>query len=112
MCRCYKNEFFNLTGNACFMQCIHMKCKCRREHFSYVLFCGECTYRSKFGRENVEIESKCKCKDSRPQEVCSFCFTVRYLLNFKCYKLCVDTLPVVPLGEYLKKIDGDPFFLS
>ena len=40
MCRCCKNEFFNLTGNACFMQRIHMKCKCRREHFSYVLFVG------------------------------------------------------------------------
>ena len=78
--------------------------------FFICTFCGECTYGSTFGRENVEIESKCKCKDSRPQEVCSFCFTVRYLLNFKCYKLCIDTLPVVPLGEYLKKIDGDPFF--
>ena len=94
-----------------------MKCKCRREHFFYVLFCGEHTYGSKFfGRGNFEFEAKCKCKNAAPQKVCNFCFSVRYILNFKCHKVCMNRLPdvltdkVVPLDDYLKKIDCDPFF--
>ena len=94
-----------------------MKHKCRREHFFYVLFCGEHTYGSKFfGRGNFEFEAKCKCKNAAPQKVYNFCFSVRYILNFKCHKVCMNRLPdvlidkVVSLDVYLKKIDCDPFF--
>ena len=69
-----------------------------------------------FGRGNFEFEAKCKCKNAAPQKVCNFCFSVRYILNFKCHKVCMNRLPdvlidkVVPLDDYLKKIDCDPFF--
>ena len=47
---------------------------------------------------------------------CGFCFSVQYLLNFKCNKVCVDEVPdyfvdkVVPLDTYLKKMNCDLFF--
>ena len=117
MCPCYKNEFFDLIDNFSFSHHIHMKCKCGREHFFFVLFCGEHRFGSKFVRwRNFELGEKCKCKNAAPQEVCNLCFSVRYILNFKCHKVCINELPdvfidkVVPLDDYLKKIDCDPFF--
>ena len=116
ICCCYKGEFFNLPGNVCFMQRTHMKCMCQREQFLYVLFCEEHIYGSQFVSRGFEFEEKCNCTDAGPQEVCNFCFSVRYILNFKCHKLCINNLPeilvdkVVPLDKYLKKIDCDPFF--
>ena len=62
---------------------------------------------------NFELDDKCKCKNAAPQEVCNFRFSIRYILNFKCHKVCVDELPdilidkVVPLDDYLKKISCD-----
>ena len=82
-----------------------------------MLFCGEHTYGSKFvGRRKFEFVAKCKCKNTGPQEICNFCFSVRYIFNFKCHKLCMNKLPevlidkVVPLDDYFQKIDCDPFF--
>ena len=55
------------------------------------------------------MEEKCACKGGLSHEVCGFCFYVRYLLNFKCYRICVEEVPdyfterVVPLDSYLKK---------
>ena len=118
-CRCYKNEFLDFADNSFCAYRIHMKYMCRRKHSFYVLFCEENTYGSKFiGRGIFKIEEECKSKNGAPQEVCNFCFSVRYTLNFKCDKFCLSKLPdifvdkVVPLGDHLKKIDCDPFFLS
>ena len=55
-------------------------------------------------------------KNGLSQEVCNFCFHVRYLLNVKCHKVCVDEVTdyfierVIPLDTYLKKINCNPFF--
>ena len=117
ICCCYKGEFFNLPGNVCFVQQTHMKRMCQREHFLYVLFCEEHKYRSKFVSRGFEFEEKCNCKYAGPQEVCNFCLSVRYILNFKCHKLCINNLPeilvnkVVPLDEYLKKFSVILFFI-
>ena len=87
--------------------------------FFYVLFCKDHPFGAKFvprGDCNTDIQEKCDCKSSLSHEVCGFCFSVRYLLNFKCHKICVDEVPddfvekFVPLDSYLKKINGDPFF--
>ena len=65
--------------------------------------------------EDFEFEEKFNCKDSETQEICNFCFYVRYILNFKSHKPCVNNLPemlvdkVIPFDEYLKIIDCDPF---
>ena len=106
MCPCCENEFFDL-GNSYFSHRIHMRCICRRRHFFYVLFCKEHRFGSNFVPwRNIElVEDKCKCKDAVPQEICNLCVSVRYILNFKCHKICVNELPdvfidkVVPLDE-------------
>ena len=81
-CHCYKNEFLDFADNSFCQHRIHMKCMCQRKHSFYVLFCEEHTCESKFiGRGNFKIEEECKCKNGAPQEVCNFCFSVRYILN-------------------------------
>ena len=88
-------------------------------HFFYVLSCKDHPFGTKFvaRRERTfEIEEKCTCKDGLSHEVDVFCFSVRYLLNFNCCKICVEVVPdyfaerVVPLYTYLKKMNCDPFF--
>ena len=50
-------------------------------------------------------------------EICDFCIQVKYLLNFKCYKFCLERIPVsiqdelVTAHQYLKVMKGrEPFF--
>ena len=49
-------------------------------------------------------------------QLCQYCITIRYSLNFRCHKICFEKLPdfMVPrvkaFDEYLKQIDCDPFF--
>lgn len=90
-----------------------------RKHFFYVLFCQNHPFKTKFvarGDYTFDIKEKCACKDGRCHKVCGFCFSVRYHLNFKCYKIRVDEVPdyfierVFPLDTYLKKINCDLFF--
>ena len=89
------------------------------ENIFYVLFCKHRPFEPKFvpkGDCNIDIEEKCNCKSGLCHEVCGFCFSVRYLLNLKCHKVCVDEVPdyfddkVVPLDTSLKKMNCDPFF--
>ena len=85
----------------------------------YVLFYKNHPFGTKFvarGDYTFDIDEKCACKNGLSHEVCGFCFSVRYLLNFKCYKICVEEIPdyfvdkVVPIDTYLKKMNCDPFF--
>ena len=68
------------------------------------------------GDYTFDIDEKCSCKNGLSHEVCGICFSVRYLLNFKCYKICVEEVPdyfvdkVVPIDTYLKKMNCDPIF--
>ena len=87
--------------------------------FFYVIFCKEYRFGSNFvlWRNFELVGDKCRCKNAGPQEICNLCVSVRYILNFKCHKTCVNELPdvfidkVVLLDEYLKKINCDPFFI-
>ena len=78
--------------------------------FFYVLSCKDHPFGTKFvaRREFIfDIEEKCACKDGLSHEVGVFCFSVSYLLNFNCYKVCVEVVPdyfverVVPLYTYI-----------
>lgn len=68
------------------------------------------------GDYTFDIDEKCACKNGLSHEVWGICFSVRYLLNFKCYKICVEEVPdyfvdkVVSFDTYLKKMNWDPFF--
>ena len=103
MCHCYKEEF--LTGdNKSIKSKIHFYCKCWKEHSHYVLFCKEHSFRTDFAArsdyQNREMKEKCDCKSGLFHEVCGFCFSVRYLLNFKYFKICAEELP----DTFIKKI--------
>ena len=115
---CYKEQF--LAGdNKDIKSKIHFHSMCQRKHSHYVLFCKE----HPFGKDFVsrtdyqnQIEKRLDCKSGLSHEVCDFCFSVRYLLNFKCFKICMGELPdtfierIVPLDHYFKKMNCDPFF--
>ena len=40
-----------------------------------------------------KTKKKCNCRCGLSHDVCGFCFSVRYLLNLMCYKICVDEIP-------------------
>ena len=59
---------------------------------------------------------KCLCKGGFSHDVCGFCLSGRYLLHFKCFKICVEKVPdefiekVLSFSYYVKQINCDPFF--
>ena len=57
------------------------------------------------------------CVNISPNAICVFCVQVKYLLNFKTYKICVKKVHeclqgyLVPIDEYLNNIFVcGPFF--
>ena len=97
MSSCYKEEF-QAEGHTYIKKLVH--CKCKEKHF----------------RDLITDEQTCNCKNGLSHEVCGFCFSVRYLLNFKCFKICVEEVPdnfiegVVSLDYYFNKIKCGPLF--
>ena len=91
----------------------HFHCNCADEHLLYVLFCKEHLY----GSPSVPgMQKKCKCSAAFANDICDFCIQVKYLLNFKCYKFCLERIPVsiqdelVTAHQYLKVMKGrEPF---
>ena len=54
------------------------------------------------------MDEKCSCKILGPYEVCKFCVQVKYLLNFRAYRICMKKIPknvqknLMPLDVFLK----------
>ena len=45
-----------------------------------------------------QMKKNCSCKTGLSHEVCGFCLSARYILNFKCFKICdVKFVKQVPL---------------
>ena len=84
-----------------------------KKTFFYVLFCKNHPFGTKFVARDYtfHIDEECACKNGLSHEVCGSCFSVRYLLNLKCYKICVEELPdyfvdkVVPMDTSLKNMN-------
>lgn len=36
---------------------------------------------------------QCRCAKRDPSEVCDFCIQVKYMLNFRAYKICLKKIP-------------------
>ena len=115
MCRCYKEEF-QAKGHKYKKKIIHFHCKYKDRHSYYVLFCNEHPYGADFGDSVAQDEKKCDCKSGLSHEVYGFPFSVRYLLNFKSFNICVEELPgtfaekIFPLDHYFRNMNCDPFF--
>ena len=113
MCISYLDKF-NSEGNEYVKRLIHFHCKCADDHLLYVLFCKEHPY----GSPSVPgMQNECKCATTFANDICDFCIQVKYLLNFKCYKLCLERISVSILDElvtapqYFKVMKScEPFF--
>ena len=114
ICLCYKEEF-QAGAHECIKRKIHFYCKCQENYIHYVLFCKDHPFGAKMASQEIE---KCLCKDGLSHEVCGFCLSGRYLLNLKCFKICVEKMPdefieeAISFSYYLKQINCDPFFSS
>ena len=114
MCPCYKKEFQS-DGNMYIKKLIHCHCKYKEKHLIYVLFCKDHTFGVTF-EASIDEKVRCDCKNDLSHEVYSFCLTVRYLLNFKCFKIFMENVPdifldkVVSIDQCFKKIKFEPFF--
>ena len=55
------------------------------------------------------MHDKCYCKNIGPFEICNMCVKRRYLLNFRCVKMCFKEIPekiekyVVSLKQYFER---------
>ena len=109
---CYKEEF-QAGAHEYIKKRIHFHCKCQGKHIYYDRFCKDYPFGAKMACQEIE---KCLCKDGLSLEVCGFCLTGRYLLNFKCFEICVKKVPdefiekFVSFSYYLKQINCYPFF--
>ena len=68
----------------------HFYCHRDNEHEHYVYTCKEHPFL--FSRLEGMLNGCC-CKNIIPFEMCKFCIHMRYLLNFRCYKFCVEEIP-------------------
>ena len=113
MCECVKKNF---QSESCkyIKKIIHYHCKCKEKHLYFTIFCKEHPFRANFS-SNQE-ERKCTCTVKLSQEVCQFCCNIRYLLNFKYFKICVEQIPenlqkdMQALDQYVNEINCQPFF--
>ena len=54
-----------------------------------------------YGHTLVLEDKKCTCATISATKVCNFCIHVKYLLNIKCYKFCVEKFPESILNELI-----------
>ena len=84
MCECYYEQFSS-KGHEYVKKIIHFYCKCKEKHLIYVLTCGKHPY---IGNPIPQMTGKkCTCATTCSYEICEFCCSGRYLLNFRCFKL-------------------------
>ena len=113
MCRCYVEKFHS-EGNEYGKNLTHFYCKCEEDHLLFILFCEKHTHGS---LPTPEMEKECTCATASANHVCDFCVQIKYLLNFKCYKLYLERIPVsiqdefITTSQYFKVMKGcQPFF--
>ena len=113
-------DYFKQTDVPIVKHLVHFHCKCEEKiHDMFVHFC----HGHPFGSTVLNVvdaddvvETKCFRKKKPANELCQYCITIRYSLNFRCHKICVEKLPdfMVPrvksFYEYLKHLDCDSFF--
>ena len=112
ICECYK-EKFDSEENDYIKKAIHFHCRGKDKHRVYVMFCKDHPYGGNFNYQI--IERKYLCANAH---ICQFCFNLRYLLNFKCFKIFKENnIPssfqneLVTIRQYFKSIkEREPFF--
>ena len=109
-------KYFNLKEVHTKKKNLHFQCRCKEKHVLYVLFCEWHPYGSDSKQEMSG--QKCTCAVLTQDEICGFCIHVRYILNFRCLKLCVKKIPKIladfvhTTPQYFAKMKScEPFFV-
>ena len=104
ICPCF-TEGFHSCQDQYIKKLIHFYCKCKDKHKCFVSTCKE--HPLLFSRLEA-MSSECNCKNSGPFEPCDSCVQMRCLLDFRCFKFCMEKIPkwlgnsLVPLDSYLE----------
>ena len=113
MCSCFVEKFHS-EGNEYVKKLFHFKCKCNDSHIIYNLSCNEHPY---VAAKIPEMDLGCNCPSIDALEICNYCRQVRYLLNFRAYKLCLKKIPesiqdeIVTTHQFFKRMPRcQPFF--
>ena len=113
MCSCFVKKFHS-EGNDYVKKLCHFKCKCNDSHI-YIVSCNEHPY---VAAKIPEMDPGCNCSSiDDALEICNYCSQVRYLLNFRAYKLCCKKIPesiqneIVTTHQFFKRMPSyQPFF--
>ena len=89
ICSCFVEKFHN-EDNEYVKKLCHFKCKCNDSHIIYILSCNEHPY---VAAKIPEMDPGCNCPPIDALEIFNYCRQVRYLLNFRAYKLCLKKIP-------------------
>ena len=113
MCRCYVEKSHS-EGNEYVKNFTQFHCRCNEKHLLYVLFCEKHPHGS---LPTPEMEKECTCATRPANDICDFCVQIKYLLNFKCYKLCLEKIPasiqvkLITAPQYFKVMKScQPYF--
>ena len=114
-CECYYEKFHS-EGHNYVKKLIYFHCMCREKHLLHVLTCEKHPY---IGKPIPQMTGKkCTSPTNCSHEIFKFCCSVRYLLNFRCFKLCVKRIPsrfeneIQTAPQYFKSIKRfEPFFV-
>ena len=113
ICSCFVEKFHSEDNEYAKKLC-HFKCKCNDSHIIYILSCNEHPY---VAAKIPEMDPGCNCLPIDALEIFNYCRQVRYLLNFRAYKLCLKKIPksiqdkIVTTHQFFKSMPGcQPFF--
>ena len=113
ICSCFVEKFHS-EDNEYVKKLCHFKCKCNDSHIIYILSCNEHPY---VAAKIPEMDPGCNCPPIDTLEIFNYCRQVRYLLNFRAYKLCLKKIPesiqdkIVTTHQFFKSMPGcQPFF--
>lgn len=105
---------FHQERNEYVKKLCHFHCQCDDNHLLFVYTCKDHPF---VASRIPEMALRCACTKIGSNNICNFCVQVRYLLNFRTYKICVKKVPLsfqenlVPINEYFENIvNCEPFF--
>ena len=112
MCKFYVDKFES-ERNEYVKKLINFKYKCEDDHVLFVSFSENHPY-----DHTPVAEKKSTCASELWTCIYNFCVHVKYLLNLKCYKRCLERVTVsiqdklITTGECFKTMKScEPFFI-
>ena len=89
MSNCFVQGFYE-EGNEYVKKLCQFYCHCKEKHEYFVDTCKGHPF---IDKKMDKMQHKCTCKILGSYEICKFCVQVKYLINFRAYKICTRTIP-------------------